>query len=264
MTIKFYENSHRYRMSLELDGDKDDWAPGVTTIINKTKPKNLVGWASEMVAQHSYNLWETDSLIPLMQEGRDSFVAWARALPNQQRDKAGERGTSIHAYAEQLAAGKPVDVPPHLLGPVQNAARFMDDWGYDPVLTEVPVGNRTHWYCGKLDGVGDTHRGLALIDFKTGGRVWEEAAFQACAYRHAETFSDDDGTEYPMPAVEWTLAVHLTDDGYGVFPLETGEKVWAEFQAMRLLYDAYRDAAPTRGRVGYVGLALDAPSGDAA
>lgn len=233
MSIVFYPKSHRYK----IDGE---WAPGVTSIINKTKPKSLTGWAAELVGGHIYNLWDTDSLVPLMQEGRDAYLAWARALPNQRRDQAGERGTSIHEAAEKLAAGEDADIPPHLVGVVTAAARFMDDTGWEPMLAEAVVANREHHYCGKIDGLGDVGGVRSLIDYKSSGRIYDDVAYQLTGYAKCEVYVDTDGNEKPMPEVERHLAVHLTDDGYAVYPLEKSKSVWEQFLAMRLLYDGYR------------------------
>ena len=233
MAIVFYPKSHRYK----IDGE---WAPGVTSIIGKTKPKQLTGWAAGLVGEHIYNLWDTDSLVPLMQEGRDAYIAWARALPNQRRDQAGERGTSIHDAAEKLAAGEDVDIPPHLNGAVTAAARFMDEMDWQPTLSESVVANRTLWYCGKIDGLGTAQGVPSLIDWKSGGRIYDDVAYQMEAYARCEVYLDGHGNENPMPVVERHLAVHLTDDGYSVHPLESSDDLWEQFKAMRRLYDGYK------------------------
>lgn len=261
MSITFYPNSHRYKMTFEPDGDEADWAPGVTTIQNAATPKTLAPWGAETAFRHVFDLWERDALIPLMEQGLEPGVQWARALPDQKRDRAADRGTRIHDYAEQLVAGAEVEVPDHLVGPVEAAARFLDEWDVTPLLVEPVIGNRAHWYCGKFDLLGETPAGVILADYKTGRRVYSDTAYQLEAYARAEFFTDDDGAEYPLPAhPDLHVVVHLMEDGYAVRPTERGDDVWADFLAMRRLYDGFKRARGSRTRAGYLHEPMPAPT----
>ncbi|MBQ1165621.1 hypothetical protein KBZ21_47360, partial [Streptomyces sp. A73] len=71
------------------------------------------------------------------------------------RDAAAARGTSIHAYAEQLVAGEEVEAPEEWVGHIESCARVLDDWQIQPVVVERPVASRTWWYSGTPDVIGD-------------------------------------------------------------------------------------------------------------
>lgn len=264
MSIKFYEASHRYKMTLDPDGEKSEWAPGVTTIQNAATPKSLAPWGAETAARHIFDLAEKDALQPLLEQGLQPFIAWARQLPDQKRDRAGERGTSIHEYAEALVAGTEVDVPEELVGPVESAARFLDEWDIQPILTEPVIGNRTHWYCGKFDLLGESNSGVVLVDYKSGRRIYSDVAYQLEAYARAE-FYDSEGAELPLPAMpDLHVVVHLTDEGYAVRPTEKGDDVWQDFLAMRRLYDGFKRARGSKTKAGYLHEPMSPRIGEAA
>lgn len=266
MSIRFYPASHRYKLTYEPDGEEADWAPGVTTIINQTKPKELAPYGAERAYRALHDMYEkagVQAVAALLDQGLAPGVEWARALPNEYRDRRGERGTTIHDLVEPISTGEQVDVPAELVAPVQAATRFLDEWGIEPLLTEAVVGNRTHWYCGKFDMLGTDRLGrVVLIDYKSGGWVFEDAAYQLQAYADAEFFCDADGTEYPLPAVpELHVVVHLTEDGhYDALPMARGPEVSAEFLHMRALYDGFKRAKGSKRRPGYVGAPLPPPT----
>jgi hypothetical protein len=54
-------------------------------------------------------------------------------------------------------------------------------------------------------------------------------AFQLAAYRFAEFYLDEDGIEQDMPDVDAAGVVWLREDGYDLFPFETGRGVFRQF-----------------------------------
>jgi hypothetical protein len=249
-------------MTERPDGGKMLPVPGVTSIIGSAKPKRLTGWAAQMVAEHVYDMWRRDALGAIIDQGLDPFVQWARALPDQRRNQRAVRGSEIHALAERLINGETVDVPTDLYAPVESATRFLDDWGIRPLLVEGRVGNRTHWYAGSNDVLGFDKLGrVVLADYKTGKWLYDEVVWQQEAYARAEFRADDNGAETPLPAIpEVHLAVHLSDGGYEVIPLERGDDVWSDFLAMRRLYGSYKRAKGGKNDgPGYLGDPIGPP-----
>lgn len=238
----------------QLDGERAD---GVTTVISKAVPKPaLVSWAAKSVAEFvADNQIEVTALYG---EGRDRMVKELKGTPYRERDKAANRGTEVHALAEQLVKGEEVEVPGELAGYVDAYVRFLDEWKPEPVLVEAPVGNRRWNLAGTLDLVALLPNGeVALMDVKTSKGVYPEVALQLAAYANAEFYMQD-GTEHPMSTLDITAGyvIHVRDGSYSVLPVDiSADGPWKVMQHLvwlsRKIGDAMKpwlgDPAPTPG-----------------
>ena len=208
--LTFNASNHTYR----LDGRP---VPGVTGILNKGLPKPAIPyWAARTVAE--YVIDNPDGVDQLRTMGRGPAVAALKQIPWQRRDEAAVRGTDIHALAERVAHGETVDVPEHLHTHVDGYARWLDAFDVQPVLTERPCAHRAHWWGGTFDAVVTIGGTVWILDWKTSTGVYGETALQTAAYASAEFYADGD-TEHPMPAIERTGVVHITDTGTTLHPL---------------------------------------------
>ena len=222
--LVFYPKSHRYK----LDGQ---WVPGVTTLIGKGLPKPAIPyWAAKTVAEWvADNPDLTDDLKRM--GGRGPAVAFLKELPWQKRDEAAIRGTDVHALAERIVHGEPVDVPEHLAGHVSGYVDWLDSTGLEPLLTERPVASRQWRYAGTFDLIGKLDGRLWLLDVKTSSGVYGSTALQLTAYGNAEFYLDTDGTEQPLPAVERYGVLHVTEYGTTLhyLPESANEPAWRDF-----------------------------------
>lgn len=248
--LVFYEASHRYK----LDGE---WVPGVTTILGVLDKPAIPKWAAAQVAEYVAD--NPEGVEHLRAMGRAPMVNALKNLPWEKRDTAAVRGTDVHAIAERIVHGDQVEVPEHLVGYVESALAFMDDYGIEPVLVEACVGSRKHQYAGKLDLIADSKVGRAIFDYKTtASGIYATTAWQNAAYAFAEFYNTDvieDVPESPLPTVEASFGVHLRPDGYAVHRLEYSQHVFAEFLHIRAAYEANKRAVgnwrvPGSGYVG--------------
>lgn len=226
MSLKFAEKSHRYW----LDGKP---IPGVTSLIKGGLPAPaLIYWAARSVAEYVAD--NDDKVEALRAMGRNSMVAALKEVPWTARDKAGARGTDVHALAEQLVAGVEVDVPEHLAGYVQACVSFLDTWRVEPLLTECSVAHRDHWWAGRFDLIARLPDGrTVLLDWKTtASGIYPETAFQLAAYSHAQFYvtDDDPDIELPLPEIDHCAAVHLREDGYDVIPVVASDDTYKQFR----------------------------------
>lgn len=173
------------------------------------------------------------------------------------------RGSIVHAWAEDLLAGRPMMTPIAESGAaVQQALKFQDAlrsffdaWQPEPVAVEVVCLNRS------LNGVG--YGGTADVFARVDGAVWaidwksrmsdhgaylEEAA-QGGAYCGAEYMIVDagDGTaaRAPIPEVAGVLIVSITADGYRAFPIDRDGAVRA-YTEMHRWWCAQQDFTRTK------------------
>ena len=187
-----------------------------------------------------------------MERGR--FERWNRSTV---------RGTQVHTYAAQLAAGEQLEVADELTGYVDAYLRFVDEWQISEVAVEAMVVNRRWRYAGTLDLLATSCGAEAvwLLDWKTGASgIWPETALQLAAYAHADLLNMN-GEERPMPPVERAAAVWLRADGYDVVPVDISENTFraflyaqqvAAFHALPPRGDGRRHAAAARARGGDV------------
>lgn len=207
-----------------LDGQKAD---GVTWIISNGVPKPaLVSWAGRTVAQTAVeqrDVWDS------MSEG--AAIEWLKQAPYSDRDKAANRGTAVHQFAEDLSLGREVEVPDELTGHVDSYLAFRNEWQPAEELLELTVVNRTHRYMGTLDLICKMAGETWLLDIKTNrSGPFGEVALQLAAYRHAETYLDPaSGEEVDMPAVDRCGVIWVRGDGYDLIPFDAGLDTYRTF-----------------------------------
>ena len=236
MSLTFNAATHRYRM------DKKH-VSGVTTIINKALPKPaLPRWAAKEVARYVAD--HEDDVAALRAMGGGKLAAALSQVPWDARDEAGIRGTEIHALAERIVHGEPVEVPERLSSYVDDFVRFLDAWSVEPIITEKSVGNRAVWYAGRPDFVGRVGGvfggAVTLLDWKTSKGVYAETALQTAAYARAEFWVPDDAPddEQPLPEVERIGVVHVTPEGTKVYDLGDVDAAFKLFRHAKYVADS--------------------------
>jgi hypothetical protein len=243
-----------------LDGQR---APGVTTILSKTLPKeNLIDWAARSGADEAINCWDELAGLPLM--ARHDRIRNAR---NRIRDAAAHRGTEVHRLAAQLAQlpeddllaelapeQRGVSVPDELAGHLEAYRDWLDRFEVAPVEggSELVVASRAHTYCGTADLVADLPSVFCdgelidacrwLLELKTtASGVWPESALQATAYRRADMYvhPDHPDDEQPMDllGIKRAGVVWIKSDACELRPVDTGDEAWEYFLRLRWLYD---------------------------
>ncbi|MDQ2782221.1 MAG: DUF2800 domain-containing protein [Actinomycetota bacterium] len=237
---------------------RDEEFTSVTTILSGGVPKPaLTNWAAKSVAEYvAAHLAEVNAIAA---DDPAAAIDLMKGSPWRQRDKAAAQGSDIHAWAEAHVLGKVMPEPPPAHRPYCDGfLRFLEDWRPTYQMSEATVYNRANAYAGTLDAIVEMDGDLWLIDYKTGKGVYGEVALQLSAYRSAEFIGLPDGTEAPMPEVDWCGVLHLTPDGYHLIPVEAGPD---EFRAF-LYAQQVRNFAEYRSRE-VLGAPLPAPEREA-
>jgi len=191
------------------------------------------GWVAERQARGELKSIKLDRLTR-----EELALRWIKGAADRHRDAAADRGSAVHAEAEQLvlvhareAARLVLDHQaiaawPEELAPYQAAfIEWVDDFHPEFLAAEATVFSRSQAYGGTLDcivrlWVGDLVAILerawravpawlavyapddlisVIVDFKTGKAVYPEVALQLAPYARAEFIGHPDGrTELPM------------------------------------------------------------------
>lgn len=179
---------------------------------------------------------------------------------NHVRDKAGDRGTSVHTAFEQWAADQRITPQPSVFPETERAyalglATFLKELtlgGPREIKAEVMVGSVEHGYAGRYDlrlelehDVELTTKiypkkapvrkvfpaGRYLLDLKTSKRPYPTHALQLEGYEAASIECGYEPTDH-------RAVVHVTDDGrYELVPTSA---TIDEFLAVKGAYDATR------------------------
>jgi hypothetical protein len=216
-------------------------AVGVTTALSKGLPKPaLVPWGARCVAEEAAPLitgsQEAIAEYLMMHNLKTdlSLIEYLKKAPNRIRDGAALRGSKVHKIAESLVFGvDDMEIPEELKGHVESCVKFIKDWQIRPLLVENTIGSYRWGYAGTFDLIAELPDGRrVLFDYKTGtSGIWPETALQLAAYRYADAYVAQDGTEIPMREVGVTeaKAVWIRADGYDVIPLNTDGGVFKVF-----------------------------------
>jgi len=231
MTAATYRRKAGNYWSYTLDGVPK--IKGVTMMM-----KGLGGppesYFTEYTAGHAVNNWDRLSELPVADRLKEIAGATKARF-----ESAAVRGTAVHHLAEPLAKGEKVNVPDHLRGHVEACVQFLDDYDFQPDVTEAALFSRKHKYAGSADAFGTAQKPLAvartrvLLDWKTSAKgPWGSVAFQLAGYRYADfMLSGDAGRnseELPVPQVDECWAVWLRADGYEVYPMHVDEHVYRQ------------------------------------
>lgn len=219
-----------------LDGKK---TAGVTTAINvMSKGDALIWWGSRASAERAVELANEGFLPP------EEVVELATRRWLTLRDEGARRGTELHNLVEPLLRGEEVPESPdqRVALQVRSAVEFMDEWAFQPMLTETIVYNAAHGYAGTLDFVGTSplYPGRVFLgDWKSNrSGIYPETALQLAAYANAEFYVDGDGNDHPVAELGITdhIALWLREEGYEVRPTLTAGGAFEKFLAALKLY----------------------------
>lgn len=170
---------------------------GVTTILGLV-PKYLLPWVARTTADYI----QQGILERLAGEGEvgGSFLAAlceeAKKEHTRKKVEAGNTGTLVHAFAEEIIAQGPQweEILEDLMEATDAAAHagcmaFLDWWRkvgtVEEIQSERIVFSKKLFYCGKTDLVAKINGRLSVVDFKTGSGFYEDQPLQLAAYAYA-------------------------------------------------------------------------------
>lgn len=197
----------------------------VTTVLKSLPKEALQAWRERQIINSAI---ENKLALPEMED--KDITALLSSSSTAHRDTAGNIGSSIHSYIDKMSKGI-VSVPPNenIAGYINSFRQFVNDW--NPIFheNEATVFSNTWGYAGTMDALVEINGRLHILDFKTGKRVYPEAALQMSAYRHADFIGRRDGTEVSLMATGHGLVLHLQPTGYKVILARTDEPIFETF-----------------------------------
>lgn len=190
--------------------------PSVTNITGSI-PKDWAGpWNAKMVATYAVENREDWAGLP-----HDDAIDLLKRSPFRFTDRTARAGKMVHNAIEQFTEGVEHEPPADkaLRHQYEGALQFLRDFQVKPKHSEITIFSREHEYAGTTDLVGGVtipkeanlaalkRTGMAIIDYKTGKRIYDEHPVQLEAYARGDFIANHDGTETPMPAIDFLIVV---------------------------------------------------------
>jgi hypothetical protein len=191
--------------------------PSVTNITGSL-PKEWAGpWNAKMVAEFAVKHREDWAGL-----AADDAIDLLKRSPYRTTDKAARAGKIVHNAIEQYVSGVKHSPPSDkaLKNQYLASLAFLKDFKVKPKFAEVTIFSREFEYAGTTDLLGPVtipavaglpkgmkRTGYAVIDYKTGKRIYAEHPVQLNAYSRGDFIAQQDGTETPMPRVDFLIVV---------------------------------------------------------
>jgi hypothetical protein len=188
--VKFYPNSHMYKVTDDKYGLKDERVKGVTTYIGiLDKSPALVSWATELAGTHLLDLLESGKVITA------GDIAKSIGLHAEKKEEAADIGTKTHEWCEyfikhklgRVGFEKEPELPTNqamLLG-VDSFLEFITQRKVEFISSERIVYSRKHQYIGTMDFEAIVDGKLSVGDFKTSNGLYNSVFMQMSAYQFA-------------------------------------------------------------------------------
>jgi hypothetical protein len=221
----------------------------VTTIIGGGIPKPaLAPWNAKMVATFA-----VENKAKWMELDDADAIDLLKRSPFRQTRKRADEGTLVHAALEAYAAGEEeVLIPPEeigLTGQYNGAVQFLRELNVEILHAEATVFSREHQYAGTSDIFGHVTlppplpqgRKTAVIDYKTGKAIYPEYAVQLAAYAFGDFIGLADGTEVPVPDVDYLIVVRpKRRGGFEAAVYEADREIFEVFLAAKTVHERER------------------------
>lgn len=212
----------------------------------------LSNWFKKFTAEYCVD--HIDVIKTLAESDREGAINLVKGATDRHSKTAANKGTDVHAHAEQLMRDKIAGVKSTFraskeeLRYLRNLARFILEFEVEPVMVETTVWSQEHEYAGTFDLLCRLkgYDGLQIVDYKSGqSGVYPDAGIQQTGYRWADSYVDEEGNFQPMPEVTGAFGMWLRPDGWALYPLRTDEVMWDTFIHLREAYKYTVEIAPT-------------------
>ncbi len=200
--------------------------PRMGEIVQATRAKRGRALLRPIVVDATY--YDNKVKVPVSEaDPEDVYAYWARGRFDEVWRAKADRGSRVHAHAENWVAGIPITPLDDEAGYINALERFWEEC--EPefhhseriVVNPSPEGHDDWEYGGRLDMFATLHKGpmqgIFLGDWKTGGHYRGPVALQSAGYLGAKfaTYlpNGDLGPLEDLPKVDTAIDIYLHVDG---------------------------------------------------
>lgn len=204
--IQFNDKSHRYKWLCPCHMKAS--AVGTTTFLKAGYPTSmsLISWMKGQTAEALFKsltvpgedgFYPRQAFWPVTEQVKADLIKAAKLADRETAQEAADIGTVLHGFSELHSLGK-FDEANALLDQVRGVTQWpliescvnkYLAWAKQNLGTlveaEAIVASPTCLYCGKIDRLDRTPKGLILRDYKTSKAIFLEQKMQLAMYRRA-------------------------------------------------------------------------------
>lgn len=225
--LGFDDSKHAY----SVDG-KPVW--GVTSIVGVIAKPALMYWAVNQAINFLQDNLQAGKIYDEMQI--KNLLTEAKSAHTKAKNGAADIGTMIHEWIEKfLKAGlerKPLPKKP-LNKEMKNAIDGFLDWTKKNkvkfLASEQKIYSRKYKYAGTLDAEAMVNGKRAIVDFKTGSRLYPEYFLQSTAYLYARR--EETGEKYDGGVYTLRLSKESKEQEIEAFEVRKSENLTENFRA---------------------------------
>lgn len=237
--------------------------PSVTQILDVLEKGGLSWWGMKVGAAGVKELYDTgvfwdriyrETVFPDTVDEVIDLLKAHKLTVNHIRNKAGDRGNSLHAalqyWSENGTLPDPEFYPETEQGYVKGLVGFLEDAQIEPIQSEVMVGSVAHGFAGRYDLLGlyggrevcvhttpsgrgskreSLEPGIFMFDLKTSKGVYSSQHFQLSAYAEANR-------ECGYESSDSEAIVRVTDGGK--YEVVQNRSMFEDFEAVHSAWKA--------------------------
>lgn len=224
--------------------------PSITNIIGMIDKKFLPPYYARLVAE--YAVEHLDSIAYQVDKFGTKVAAGSLKNVVNAPNKNAAIGDEIHDAIDQFCNGQdPLTAEGENRLSSLTALRMYEQWLYFAanypmkiVRSEFTVWSYKHGYAGTGDLMIETADGLGIVDTKSGNNVYPEVALQTSSLSRADVILDANGTESPMPKIDWQGVMHIRPRSIKLYRLDRTDEAFDTFLAAKRIFDWKRFDAP--------------------
>lgn len=211
----FGSNKHAYFWK-----ERNTFIPGATSILGILAKPALIQWAanktSEYVVQNLKEGASKEEIERVCLEAKEKHV--------RLKEEGGDVGTKIHALAEKLFKGQPIEVPTEPM--VLNGFNALREWiaanDVQPIESEKIVFSKSAFVAGTMDLLAAVNGKLAQVDLKSSTGIYPDHKFQVGGYKFC--WEEESGE-----VIEQNIILHLNKKNGKMKPYVIDDKRELQF-----------------------------------
>jgi hypothetical protein len=221
--------------------------PSVTNIIRMMDEGFLPGHYAKLVSEYAVDNFGSIKYTA-DRFGRDVAVGQLKAVPSRP-NAAAAIGDEVHAAIDKFHQGGITDPQEFSTTTAkQMFARYVEFYlAHKPKIlrSEFTVWSYEHGYAGSGDLMWLLDDKCWVVDTKTGVRAYPKVAMQNAAIAHGDVIIEDNGTETPMPPVDFLGVLHVRPRSCRLYELQHTEAAFRAFLGLKTVFDWTRFEKPS-------------------
>lgn len=202
--------------------------PSVTSILSLLPSPELQRWKEQKIINSCLNELEQINNLD-----RALAIRYLSEAPKRESHRAINEGIEIHKKIENR--NKKIEIKREDREFIRSYEALLEKHKITVQSSELRGFNTELGYAGTIDALASMGGKRILLDFKTGRKLYINAALQLVAY---SCFDDFEGLEEPIE-IDGLYVVHIRDGNFRLFKVQKEWSLRSYFYSLVELFDHY-------------------------